>query len=235
MIFRVNHTKNYTVMSNAHLRDKSLSLKAKGLLSTMLSLPEDWDYSIDGLCKIHLESERAIRSALSELKEAGYLVVTKRYPNETESHRIEYEYDVYETRQGGRGEGVQNQGVQNQGVQNGGLAFNSILNTDNEILNSKDREDIEATPPKRFIPPTVEEVSAYCKEKGYDVDPERFVSFYASKGWKVGKNSMVDWKMAIVGWVKRDKERKAEAQPKHFNGERQYDDDFFKRLEERDK
>jgi hypothetical protein len=67
-IFRVEHTKNYTLMSNAHFKEKEMSLKAKGLLSFMLSLPDDWDYSINGLVAVCKENETAIRSALNELK-----------------------------------------------------------------------------------------------------------------------------------------------------------------------
>ena len=72
-IFRVERTQGYTVMSNYHLRDKSLSLKAKGLLSQMLSLPEDWDYTLSGLAVINWESKDAIRSAVNELEKAGYI------------------------------------------------------------------------------------------------------------------------------------------------------------------
>lgn len=72
-VFRIERTKDYTVMSNCHLRDKRLSLKAKGLLSQMLSLPEDWDYTLTGLAYINLESKDAIRSAVNELESAGYI------------------------------------------------------------------------------------------------------------------------------------------------------------------
>ena len=72
-VFRVEKTKDFTVMSNYHLRDKSLSLKAKGLLSQMLSLPEEWDYTLAGLACINKESKDAIRSAVNELEQAGYI------------------------------------------------------------------------------------------------------------------------------------------------------------------
>ena len=55
-----------------------------------------------------------------------------------------------------------------------------------------------------FVPPTIEEVKGYCQEKGYDVDPEQFVDFYQSKGWKIGKSPMKDWQAAVRTWVKRD-------------------------------
>lgn len=72
-VFRVERTRDYTVMSSYHLRDKRLTLKAKGLLSQMLSLPEDWDYTLSGLSHINRESKNAIRSAVNELERAGYI------------------------------------------------------------------------------------------------------------------------------------------------------------------
>ena len=72
-VFRVEKNKGYTVMSNHHLRNHTLSLKAKGLLSQMLSLPEDWDYTLKGLAQINKESIDAIREAVRELERAGYI------------------------------------------------------------------------------------------------------------------------------------------------------------------
>ena len=72
-VFRVERNTGYTVMSNHHLRNKELSLKAKGLLSQMLSLPEDWDYTLAGLSYINRESIDAIRTAVWELEKAGYI------------------------------------------------------------------------------------------------------------------------------------------------------------------
>ena len=72
-VFRVERNKGYTVMSNHHLRNKELTLKAKGLLSQMLSLPEDWDYTLAGLSRINREKIDAIREAVRELEKAGYI------------------------------------------------------------------------------------------------------------------------------------------------------------------
>ena len=71
-VFRVERNKGYTVMSNHHLRNKELSLKAKGLLSQMLSLPEDWDYTLKGLSLINREKIDAIREAIKELEACNY-------------------------------------------------------------------------------------------------------------------------------------------------------------------
>ncbi|MDE7363362.1 MAG: hypothetical protein K2N27_00515 [Ruminococcus sp.] len=95
-VCRVNKNSNYTVMSNFHLRSRTLGLKAVGLLSKVLSLTDEWDYSIAGLASICKEGETAIKSALAELKDRGYLTVTKLKPNQTKSGRIEYVYDFYE-------------------------------------------------------------------------------------------------------------------------------------------
>lgn len=72
-VFRVEKNRGYTVMSNHHLRNKELTLKAKGLLSQMLSLPENWDYTLAGLSHINKESIDAIRTAVLELEKAGYI------------------------------------------------------------------------------------------------------------------------------------------------------------------
>ena len=72
-VFRVEKNKGYTVMSNHHLRNHALSLKAKGLLSQMLLLPDDWDYTLQGLAQINKESIDAIREAVRELERAGYI------------------------------------------------------------------------------------------------------------------------------------------------------------------
>lgn len=93
-IIRVNKTKNYTVMNNYHLNEKDMSLKAKGLLSLMLSLPDDWDYSIDGLIKLSKDGKDSVTAAILELEKFGYLVRTQA---KDKSGRFSgYDYDVYE-------------------------------------------------------------------------------------------------------------------------------------------
>lgn len=93
-IFRVNKNANYTVMSNYHLQDKKLSLKAKGLLSYMLSLPDDWDYSLKGLtigCRDGIDS---VRSAVHELEASGYLRRSK--VRDAHGRIVDYNYEVFE-------------------------------------------------------------------------------------------------------------------------------------------
>lgn len=93
-IIRVNKTKDYTIMSNRHLKEKGLSLKAKGLLSLMLSLPNDWDYSIMGLMTLSRDGKDSVMGALIELEKYGYLVRTK--TTDEKGRFSGYDYDIYE-------------------------------------------------------------------------------------------------------------------------------------------
>lgn len=97
-VIRTKKVKNFTVISNDSLKERKMSNKAKGMLATMLSLPDTWKYSIAGLVAISKESRTAIKSALRELKEFGYLEIKKMYPNYSQGRkRIEYNYLIYET------------------------------------------------------------------------------------------------------------------------------------------
>ena len=154
--FRVNKTSDYTVISNYHLREKEMSLKAKGLLTLMLSLPEDWDYSISGLASICAENETAIKTGLNELKKFGYLRISKIFPSkERGNKKIEYIYEIFEKplgedkrqkeqeieKQPLEKQKVENQGVENlplesQAVENQGQLSTKELNTNK--LNTKE-------------------------------------------------------------------------------------------------
>lgn len=107
-VFRVERNTGYTVMSNHHLRNKELTLKAKGLLSQMLSLPEDWDYTLAGLSYINRESIDAIRTAVWELEKAGY--ITRRQGRDEKGKMTAIEYTIYEQPQspGSHSPGLEN-------------------------------------------------------------------------------------------------------------------------------
>ena len=154
--FRVNKTSDYTVISNYHLREKGMSLKAKGLLTLMLSLPEAWDYSVSGLASICAENETAIKTGLKELKKFGYLRISKIFPSkERGNKKIEYIYEIFEKPLGEdkrqkeqeiekqllEKQKVENQGVENlplesQAVENQGQLSTKELNTNK--LNTKE-------------------------------------------------------------------------------------------------
>lgn len=139
-VFRIEKTSNYTIMANYHFKEKEMSLKAKGLLSLMLSLPDDWDYSINGLVSICKENETAIKSALKELQDFGYLEIVKNLPSIENSGRISYEYVVYEKPiaqiQEGKKQDVENLGVEFLCVENPPQLNTNKSNTNNKVNNS---------------------------------------------------------------------------------------------------
>lgn len=219
MIVKVEKTSNYTVMSNAHLRDRNLSMKAKGLMSIVLSLPDNWEYSIAGLAALSSEKESAVKSALNELKDHGYLVVNKRMPNDTQSGRIEYEYKFFEV-PGKAKQETEKQGVEilpleilsveNQGQLNTNISNTNILNT-----NSIDISPISPTKkPNKFIPPTLEEIKAYCQERNSCVDPNVFYDYFTTGGWKDSEGKPVkNWKQKLITWEKHSTQHRNYAVP----------------------
>ena len=134
---KIHKSSNYVVMSNTHLRNKEMSLKAKGLLSQMLSLPDNWQYSVKGLASINKESEETIKTILAELKKFNYLIIRKEFPSSTNTGRIEYIYDIYEEPYTEKQEGKK-QGVEKQEVEKQGVVFSAQLNKyNNKIYNNK--------------------------------------------------------------------------------------------------
>nr|DAQ19268.1 MAG TPA: Dna polymerase B [Caudoviricetes sp.] len=123
---------NYTTISNVFLRDKELSLKAKGLLATILSLPEDWDFSIKGICATIKEGTTAVYSAIDELKERGYCkVVTNR--NE-KGMIVGNDYTFYED------PSMENLNVGNQTQINTNISLPNTKNTNNKEKNKEEEE-----------------------------------------------------------------------------------------------
>ena len=131
-IIRVEKIKNYSVMSNYHLKEKKLSLKAKGLMSVMLSLPDDWDYSVDGLVSILNEGYDSVKTALDELKQFGYLEVIRHNPDETDSGRLEYEYIVHEQSIFDTEQGPEKQVLEDQGLEDRPQLNTNKQNTKNK-------------------------------------------------------------------------------------------------------
>lgn len=171
---RVIKNKNYTVMANFHLREKSMTLKAKGLLSVMLSLPPEWDYSINGLCSICKENITAIRSTLDELKQFGYLEVIKLLPNQTESGRIEYNYNIYEEPQERIKQDAENLHVESQHIEKP-LQLNNnntLLKKENTYLyreKSETKEKEKKRPDKQHSGSfDTDEFYKLAKKKSYD-------------------------------------------------------------------
>ena len=109
-------------------------------------------------------------------------------------------------------------GPSNDGIGKDRLVEDRLV--EGRLVNTADK------PPRatRFTPPTLEEVKAYCEERGNSVDPERFIDFYSSKGWMVGKNKMKDWQAAVRGWESRDKKSANKSEPLDYGDP----EDFYK-------
>ena len=145
-VFRINKTNNYTVMSNHHFKEKKMSLKAKGLLSLMLSLPDDWDYSISGLATLSKDGKDSIMSALAELEKFGYLT-RKRLTNE-KGQFAGIEYNIFEIPQP-QNPNSDNPNSANENAENSNAENPAQLNTNltnylnNELFNELSTKDVE--------------------------------------------------------------------------------------------
>ena len=159
-VFRIEKTRDYTVMSNHHLRDTDLSLKSKGLLSMMLSLPEDWNYTTRGLAKICKEGTDSIGSALKELERAGYIVRNRL--RDSKGKIVDVEYVIYETPHPPEPDGpcedepdTEHPDTENPDMDTPGLENRPQLNKDksNPDKSKKDELSTEGSNPVLSIPP----------------------------------------------------------------------------------
>lgn len=157
--FTIEKNKNYTIMSNYHLQDKNLSYKAKGLLSFMLSLPEDWDYSINGLVAISKEGVKAIKNILQELQKYGYLVIKKK---QNEIGQFEYDYLIYEYPEYQKGD-----------VDLGDVEKDTQINT-NKQIDKDDKTKISSF----FIPEEHNILTLELIDRGYITENDTQIFYY---------------------------------------------------------
>lgn len=182
--FRQDKLTDFTVIRNAIFRDYTLSAKAVGVACKLLSLPLDWDYSIKGIAAMFNDGESSIRSALTELENAGYL----RREREREGGKLGKSIYIITDSLKCEKPHVENPHVENHAQYN------------TKELNTKESN----TKRYVFIKPAIEDIEDYINEKGYRVDAHKFYDYYESNGWKVGKNPMKDWKAAIRNWARNN-------------------------------
>ena len=186
-ILRKQQRGQYTVIDNTIFRDATLSNKALGILCRMLSLPDGWDFSVMGLVALSNDGKSAVMSQLEELEEHGYL----RRNQVREGGKIAgIEYVVSEVRMSDFPY-AENQHAEKQNAENPTQLNTKELNTNKSTT-------------KRFIAPSIDEVREYIEEKGYSIDPERFVDYYTANGWMVGKSHMKDWKATVRNWERNN-------------------------------
>ena len=229
MIFRIRKTNNYTVICNHVFRNNRLSWKAKGILAEMLSMPDDWQFSTQELIHRAKDGRDAVYSAIKELEGAGYLK-RERATNE-KGQFVGYDYNVYETPSLTEEQVTEskpceeNPETENPPITSKPYTENPTLLSTNNIVSPKgdttlfdnnsptiEENNSPTIPPiipqkeKRFRKPTLEEVAAYCVERKNGLDPQHFIDYYESNGWRVGRNPMKDWKAAVRTWEKKDKQ-----------------------------
>ena len=164
---------------------------------------------------------RAVKAALNyfatgDVVQLGQLetVVFASIKSDIDDAHADYQRDVENGKKGGRPKLAEEE---KPPVREGNPPLPTVTERDGE--GERDGEEMEKgikadKPPTRhrFAPPTVTEVRSYCTEKGYAVDPQRFVDYYTSNGWRVGKNPMKDWKAAVRNWNGKDKQNNGKAE-----------------------
>lgn len=223
-IIRVKKTKDYTVMSNYHLKDKNLSLKAKGLISLMLSLPDDWDYSVAGLSQICLEGKDSITNALNELEQNGYLV---REQNRTDNGQFGgANYVLYENPSTEQPM-TENPMTVNPPQLNTNIQSTKELNTNNIKENTKEKEIFDYWNSKKIIEHekiddhlkaikdalkenTIEQIKTYIDRYAKVI---KDTSWYFNTKWRLveflkQKNAMNDFKDDGSKWLNYKNRRK---------------------------
>lgn len=195
-------------MSNTHLKDKRLSLKAIGLLSVVLSLPDDWHYTVNGLVGIVKDGERAVNGALSELKENGYLRIEKLYPNKDGRNKIEYQYIFSETPQDIQNVGLHNVGLQDVCLQNVGTYKNTNKpNTNNKNTNNKVSKHKYGE--YQHVLLTDKEHTHLLDLYGDSLDEHIKIldEYIETSGKKYKNHSLVIQKWVHDEWIKRNKDK----------------------------
>ena len=192
--------RNYTVLDNTFLKDKSLSWKAKGLMAYFLSLPDDWTIHFSEIEKHATDGKASLRSAINELKEKGYL---KAEQKRVDNRFAEMVYTIIEN----PAEDFPLTDFQKTEKQKTGNQFTEkqpLQNTNNNKLLKGQNTYCSCSTQQQFKKPTIKEIKEYCSERGNKINAEYFFDYYETKGWKVGKHKMTDWKACIRNWERKD-------------------------------
>ena len=219
---KVEKNQNYTIMSNWHLRDKELSLKAKGLMSYMLSLPPEWDFSVVGFASCLAESKNTISKILNELIDKGYMERKQERQGKLFSG---YSYILHEL------SCRKNWDTKNWCPKNEAQINTKEINTKEINIGGKAPRGTK----KDFVPPTLEDIRAYITEKVEagkteykNVDVNTFFDYYNEADWHMSNGRKIkSWKQCLVTWASREWNKKQE-QPKKEEVKRPiYADEIF--------
>jgi hypothetical protein len=219
---KVEKNQNYTIMSNWHLRDKELSLKAKGLMSYMLSLPPEWDFSVVGLASCLAESKNTIGKILNELIDKGYMERKQERQGKLFSG---YSYILHEL-------SCRNSwDTKTQYPKNEAQINTKEINTKEINIGGKAPRGTK----KDFVPPTLEDIRAYISEKVEagkteykNVDVNTFFDYYTESDWHMSNGKKVkSWKQCLVTWASREWNKKQKPAKKEEVKRPIYADEIF--------
>lgn len=213
-VLKKHKKSNFTVIDNAIFKDKELSLKAKGLLCLMLSLPDNWKWSVEGLSSLSSDGISAVRSALNELEEATYF---RRQQIRKDNKIVGVEYIISETKMC--------ENLISENLILGNLISENLISENRTQLNTKESsnhssntnvsnthsakkkkrsktEDLNSDPSLR---PTLEDVESYIREKGLNVDARMFCDYFDASEWIDSKGNPVrNWKQKLITWSKNN-------------------------------
>ena len=228
-VIRVVKNKDYTVMSNAHLHDKRLSLKAVGLLSIVLSLPDDWHYTINGLVGSVKDGKDSVESAIKELKKNGYLRVDKIYPNGN-CNRIQYQYTFFEKPQEVDFQPLENQDVEDQEVESQVFENpHAYINTNKQSTNKQNTKEQSKHKYGEYqhVLLTDKEHAHLVELYGSSLDEHiKILDEYIETSGKSYKNhSLVLQKWVHDEWTKRNKNKPVKLDSKFYTQENTLSDE----------
>lgn len=228
-VIRVVKNKDYTVMSNAHLHDKRLSLKAVGLLSIVLSLPDDWHYTVKGLVGSVKDGKDSVESAIKELKKNGYLRVDKIYPNGN-CNRIQYQYTFFEKPQEVVFQPLENQDVENQEVESQVFENpHAYINTNKQSTNKQNTKEQSKHKYGEYqhVLLTDKEHTHLVELYGSSLDEHiKILDEYIETSGKSYKNhSLVLQKWVHDEWTKRNKNKPVKLDSKFYTQENTLSDE----------
>ena len=202
-------------MSNTHLKDKRLSLKAIGLLSVVLGLPEDWHYTVNGLVGIVKDGKDSVESAIKELKKNGYLRVEKIYPNEN-INRIQYQYTFFENPQEVGFQPLENQEVETQALENPyAYKYTNKPNTNKLNTNKQSKHKYGEF---QHVLLTDKEHTHLLDLYGDSLDEHIKIldEYIETSGKKYKNHSLVIQKWVHDEWIKRNKDKPVKLDSKFY-------------------
>lgn len=199
-MLRNKFANKFTQISNAVLNDNELTLEEKGLFCYLFSKPDGWEFHYSIMRKeLNEKSDKTIRKVLNRLVEKDYII--KRQVNNPNGQfggmDIEFTDKAFSIAEG-KNTDAANLPVGKNAESAKLPPNNTNISNNTDLITNTDLDIIGKT--KKFVKPTIEEIKAYCNDKGINIDIERFYYYHDARGWMMGKYKMKNWKSAVRTW-----------------------------------